>query len=361
MKIKDLAEAALIAKYDIKFVILNSTKNHESENLKYIKVDFPSNKFIKAISQKLFRYKYIEKHVDMSGYDAVILRYPLAFGVGVTHFYRKYGNKIYTEHHTNEGAELRKIGSTKIIGIAFSLYEDFRKGAILKYCRGLIGVTDEIRRHEISFVPKIPSHTMSNGINVSRVRIAKRGGRDDNRLHIIFLAARFAPWHGLDYAILGIQKYIGDVPLTLHVVGNISNISQIMDFKNSSLAILIYHGELHNEQLDNLFDQIDIGISSLGIHRIGLHEASVLKTREYFARGIPFVYGYDDSDLTGNEPYGRRVHVQKKGYLDFDELVTMHDQVSVHPNLRVLMREQAKLKIDWQSKLSSLVNFVEKN
>ena len=37
-------------------------------------------------------------------------------------------------------------------------------------------------------------------------------------------------------------------------------------------------------------------VGSLGLHRIGLTEASTLKVREYWARGIPFLLSYEDTD-----------------------------------------------------------------
>lgn len=360
-KIKDMAEAARKIDIDFQFVILNTTIEKSDKNLSYIKIQFPGNRLLKVIAQKLFRYRYIEKYADLGKYDKVILRYPLAFGFGLKRFYKKYGQKIFTEHHTNEGAELLKIGSFPILGRAFSWYENYRKGSILKKCRGVIGVTDEIRQHELSFCPTLASHTMSNGINVESVKPSKQKETRNDQLNIIFLAARFAPWHGLDYAIQGLRQYSGSTPILLHVVGNINHISNLIEFTDRKNAKIKFHGELHGDELDAIFEQVDLGISSLGIHRVGLEEASVLKSREYFARALPFVYAYSDSDLTEEEGYALRVHVKETNYLNFEELVNFFNSTKQIPELSNIMRMEAIQKIDWAAKLERLHHFVMGN
>lgn len=357
-KIKDMAEAARKIDIDFHFVILNSSVEKDESNLSYIKMRFPGNRLLKIIAQKLFRYRYIEKYGNLDKYERIILRYPLAFGFGLKRFYKRYGHKIFTEHHTNEGAELLKIGSLPILGTVFSWYENYRKGRILKKCRGIIGVTDEIRRHELSFCPELASHTMSNGINVDSVKPSKKIETQIDQLNIIFLAARFAPWHGLDYAIQGLKQYTGNTPILLHIVGNINQISSLIEYSDLKNAEIKFHGELHGDELDTIFNHVDLGISSLGIHRVGLEEASVLKSREYLARGLPFVYAYSDSDLTGEEEYALRVHVKETNYLDFEELVNFFNSTKLIHELRGSMRREALQKVDWASKLEKLHHFV---
>ena len=360
-KIKDMAEASLKAALDFEFLILNTTVEKIEENLSYVKIRFPGNRLLKVVAQKLFRYRYIEKYTDLDKYDRIILRYPLAFGFGLNRFYKRYGHKIFTEHHTNEGAELLKIGSIGMLGRVFSWYENYRKGTILKKCRGIIGVTDEIRQHELSFCPDLASHTMSNGINVKSVKSSSRQESRDDHLNIIFLAARFAPWHGLDYAIQGLGEYSGKTPIVLHIVGNINHISNRIEFVDRRNAMIKFHGELHGKELDTLFDQMDLGISSLGIHRVGLQEASVLKSREYFARGLPFVYAYSDSDLNEEESYALRVHVRETNHLNFEEFVIFYEGTKQIPALGNVMRKEAIQKIDWAAKLEKLHDFVVDN
>ena len=50
-----------------------------------------------------------------------------------------------------------------------------------------------------------------------------------------------------------------------------------------------------------LYDRCHFAIASLGLHRIGIDVASTLKTREYLAKGMPFVYS-GEVDVFRDEP-----------------------------------------------------------
>ena len=65
---------------------------------------------------------------------------------------------------------------------------------------------------------------------------------------------------------------------------------------------VILHGKKHGKELDEIFDQCDFGIGSLGRHRVGIVHIKTLKNREYAAKGIPFVYSETDTDFD-NKPY----------------------------------------------------------
>ncbi|KKX51678.1 hypothetical protein [Sphingobacterium sp. IITKGP-BTPF85] len=51
-----------------------------------------------------------------------------------------------------------------------------------------------------------------------------------------------------------------------------------------------------------MFDLADFAIGSLARHRSGITYIRTLKTREYAARGIPFIYSEIDTDFEG-KPY----------------------------------------------------------
>ena len=57
------------------------------------------------------------------------------------------------------------------------------------------------------------------------------------------------------------------------------------------------HGYLSAGEYRRIIAGADAAISSLGLHRIGLEEASPLKSRECLALGLPLVLAYVDTDL----------------------------------------------------------------
>ena len=65
---------------------------------------------------------------------------------------------------------------------------------------------------------------------------------------------------------------------------------------------IIFHGTLFGKELDDVFNQCQFAIGSLGRHRSGITVIKTLKNREYATRGIPFIYSEQDSDFD-HQPY----------------------------------------------------------
>jgi hypothetical protein len=57
------------------------------------------------------------------------------------------------------------------------------------------------------------------------------------------------------------------------------------------------HGYLQRAGYINVLKSADAAFGSLALHRIGLNEASTLKTRESLAYGLPLILAYRDTDL----------------------------------------------------------------
>ena len=58
------------------------------------------------------------------------------------------------------------------------------------------------------------------------------------------------------------------------------------------------------------------------MHRIGLFEGSTLKTREYCAKGIPFIYGYRERGIKESFPYAFRVSANEEP-IDLKKIITL--------------------------------------
>ena len=112
-KIQEMAQAATRENLPIHFLVLNDSINKLDSHIEFRKIGLPGNSKLKKTFQMLFRYWYLRWHLKNEQFDIMVLRYPLAMGFGAYRFYKKYGSKTYTEHHTNEVIELRKISKNK--------------------------------------------------------------------------------------------------------------------------------------------------------------------------------------------------------------------------------------------------------
>ena len=136
----------------------------------------------------------------------------------------------------------------------------------------------------------------------------------NSQLHLIGVA-EVHPWHAFDRVIAGIGEYYRKFKVQsskfkdvyFHIVGGVHPYHMEHDFQPliEKYAIqdkIIFHGTLFGQELDNVFNQCQFAIGSLGRHRSGIITIKTLKNREYATRGIPFIYSEQDSDFD-SQPY----------------------------------------------------------
>lgn len=140
---------------------------------------------------------------------------------------------------------------------------------------------------------EMPTVQIFNGIDLDRVKL-REPRPDDQTLHLLFVAM-FMDWHAADRMIRGIADYNKNEQskrVVLHLVGegealpSLKGLAKSLEVEDN----VVFHGYCNSDEMDELYNICEFGIASLGLHRIGLETASTLKTREYLAKGLPFVY-----------------------------------------------------------------------
>ena len=359
-KIKEKADIAKKLNLNIDFYYINPDKEIKQDNFKSIKIKYSSQVFLNKMLFKLNLFNNIEKKIELEKYDYIVLRYPLVDSFFWT-FINKYGYKIISEHHTNEIAEL--FSSPRI----FDKLRAFNEALFSKYylakVRAIIGVTDEITYLEVkkSKCIHIPHKTISNGINLDKVEFTKFKKFDGKTLDIIFVASYFYPWHGLNIILDALENYNGSVKINLNLVGEVSKKDKIIisNLKNNKVKINLL-GKKDGKDLDDIFYNSTIAISTIAISTIAIStkkmkQACPLKTREYIARGIPFIYGYEDVDLKGNEKFVFKINPNN---LDFNQIIDFANKVSQDENISFEMRDFAMKNLDFRVKLKNLYDFI---
>ena len=136
----------------------------------------------------------------------------------------------------------------------------------------------------------------------------------NRELHLIGVA-EVHPWHAFDRVIAGIGEYYSHQPSAIshqkdvyfHIVGGVhpnhmKNYFEPLLQKYQIRDKIIFHGTLFGKELDEVFNQCQFAIGSLGRHRSGITVIKTLKNREYATRGIPFIYSEQDDDFD-HQPY----------------------------------------------------------
>ena len=200
-----------------------------------------------------------------------------------------------------------------------------------------------------------PAIEIVNGISLDTIPIKKKP-QLDSEIHMLAVAS-MRDWHGFDRIIDGMSSYLGDERLVLHLIGQ--------DFDGSvgrwlKLATELgvatnvhYHGPLYDEKLTDMFDQCHIAIGSMAFHRMGISIGSALKVREYMARGIPFIYAYDDSILTGNEWFAIKYPSDDSG-IDFNQVVPWIRSIYSRPDAIDEIRRFACQYLSWETQFKPI-------
>lgn len=147
----------------------------------------------------------------------------------------------------------------------------------------------------VDSIYNVPAVHMYNGTDTSKIKV--RTYEDDNQIGIGFVATTQKA-HGLDRLIMGMKDYYSkskDVisDIVLHIAGGGEELNNIKILvKNLGLEDRVkFYGYLFGDELDRLFDKIDIGVDYLSPSRDQIKVSSSLKTREYLSRGIPIITG----------------------------------------------------------------------
>ena len=177
---------------------------------------------------------------------------------------------------------------------------------------------------------------ISNGIDFNRVWMKKNSQHPNNEFHLIGVA-EIHRWHGFDRVIKGLAEYYAtpkEVKVYFHIVGYFfsfveeEEITNIIKDNHLESYVLLY-GKKHGKELDNIFDQCDFGIGSLGRHRVGISDIKTLKNREYAARGIPFIYSENDTDFD-MKPYVLKVSADETA-INIEKIIHFYQHLSISP------------------------------
>lgn len=166
---------------------------------------------------------------------------------------------------------------------------------VFNFCLGACAVTEEISEEFQSFVKaKNSVKTFPNSINLEKYSTLPQNNVDGIRM--VFVGSPGQSWHGVD-RIISLARFIPE--FEFHIVGPIYESDNLNDQPKN----VFFYGEIYDMKLDEIMAKMDIGISSLGMERIGLTEASPLKTRQYLALGLPVISGIRDSAIQSSEDF----------------------------------------------------------
>lgn len=273
--------------------------------------------------------------------DATVLRWPGALDPSLAGLVRHHGPQLISEHHTNEPAELRRLGGAWY-GLR-AVAEERLAGRLLARLAGTIAVTPEIRDSLAARARLRRSCVIANGIDIASVPASGFRRWDGGQLELVWACGRFSPWHGLDRLAAGLA--VSPLPITVHLLG---------DAPPGLGPAFVRHGILRDAAAEAVYARAHLAVGSLALHRAGLSQACPLKVREYLARGLPFLAAHEDPDVPGDAPWACRLP-DGDGAIDIGRISAFAERCRALDPAQ--LRQEADRLMGWRSKLERLCAF----
>ena len=203
----------------------------------------------------------------------------------------------------------------------------------------------------------VPTIRISNGIDFDAIPLKQHINDTSHELHLIGVA-EVHYWHGFDRLIQGLAEYYlqeQSYKVFFHIVGQLSGERERQEiipaiYNNGLTPYVILHGARYGKELDELFEQADLGIGSLGRHRSGIDKIKVLKNREDAARGLAFTYSETDEDFD-NMPYVWKVPANETS-MDIQKLIEFHQSIHLQP----IEIRNSIANLSWKHQMQEVIN-----
>jgi glycosyltransferase involved in cell wall biosynthesis len=203
---------------------------------------------------------------------------------------------------------------------------------------------------------------IDNGIDLEKIGIVHPHPNVEEKINLIAVSS-LKKWHAYERLVMGIPAYLQleNMPsIHFHVVGNGPEMEKIVNLvKELQLeGTVTFYDFKSGDELDAIYNESHVAIGTLGFHRIGITNSSSLKNREYFARGLPVVLSTPDKDMPGDLPYVLYLP-GGESVIDVSKIVSFARGIYKMPNVNQQIRNYAESKVSWNSKIRTVLNYLE--
>lgn len=202
----------------------------------------------------------------------------------------------------------------------------------------------------------IPTIQTDNGVRPEDFPVAPAATNDAIRLVGV---ANLGLRHAYDRMIDGLADYVaggGVRDVAFDIIGS-GSVEGFLRERVAARGIgerVRFLGPMSGAALDDHLARCQIGVSSLGMHRIKA-DTSDIKSREYCARGLPFVIANSDRDFGPDFPYAFHAPVNDTP-VDISAVIAFFDDLRVsRPDYPERMRGHAETNLTWTAKMAPVI------
>lgn len=211
----------------------------------------------------------------------------------------------------------------------------------------------------------VPAITVDNGVSVSTIKINRcifpEPNADINLLGVVGTSVA----HGYSRILDGLAEYEqntqkGEPKIFFNIVGQNET---IQDLKSQAHKLHVenstrFLGYKQSDELLKMYETNDAAVSCLSEYKVGLNHLSPLKSREYCAAGVPFIYAYEDLLLDESTPFALKLP-NNATPVDMKKVVEFVRNCRKNPNIMEQERQFAKQHYDWKVIMKQIIDFAE--
>ena len=140
---------------------------------------------------------------------------------------------------------------------------------------------------------------INNGVNTEKIKSKENYDSKDGVFRMVTVGTLF-PYHGYDRVLAGLKDCKEEVdghPVEFHIVGASQTIDELKaQAQKLGSKRVIFHGMKKTDELNEMYEEFDVGLGCLALHRRNADIDTTLKIIEYYCRGVPVV-------TSGKSPY----------------------------------------------------------
>lgn len=183
-----------------------------------------------------------------------------------------------------------------------------------------------------SKIYNIPCINIANAIDLKEVNLVDK--KDVVKSNIVFTSvSSCCLGHGVDRFLLSLDNYkIKNIKFNIVGIGpETDNLKKIISKSSYLQECVSLLGFKNTKQLENIYNETDIAVGSLGRYRQGIMSLRSLKTIEYTAKGLPSIFSEHDPGFT-NAPFVFKVQHD-------DTLINIIELLEWYKNLKLTSEE----------------------
>lgn len=358
------------------FLTTDLIEQTEYPEFQFVKVDKVDKGWFRSFRQRRLTHKTLYNwfKVNKPETDYVYCRYPAA-GSFIAKWTKMYHKKVFFEHVTSETPEIRlykkenppRLNLSSILSYMefyfIPLFNEWIYGRRIRR-RAAFGISnsENIADYEKKMAARNYVRIIAgDAVNTLEYKL-RNIEQVPRRLNMVFLkgAVTFAEFNGLDRIFKGLANYKGDWNLHFHLYGrNLEWEKQcVREFGVESLVSM--HDFIDKNELDKKIEMFDLGIGAFGVHRKGLKSTTTIKAREYFARGLPFIFGHNDPDISGN-PELKKCCLEFEADdspVDFEKVIEWYKSIGDPYETAAFMHHFSLNHLDYNIKMKRLIDFL---